>query len=102
MTQIQRMVKAIEKITDGERAIRIFDHLNMDMIDIKRKDIVSFSYPVLDNKVVYIDFVLPFIERDGKRIEIVYQTYSRRGTVKRSGDVLRNFVIDKDCDLIAL
>lgn len=40
--------------------------------------------------------------KDGKLIEIVYQTYSRRGTVKRSGDILRNFVIDKDCDLIAL
>lgn len=102
MTYIQRMAKAIEKIENGEQPIRIIDRYNMDTIDIKRKDIKSFSYPALDNKVVYIDFVLPFIEKEGKLIEIVYQTYSRRGTVKKSGDILRNFVIDKDCDLIAL
>jgi len=102
MTQIQKMAKAIENIKDGERLIRITDYQNMDTIEVKRKDIKSVSYPALDNKVVYIDFVLPFIEKDGKLIEIVYQAYSRRGTVKRSGDILRNFVIDKDCDLIAL
>lgn len=61
MTQIQRMAKAIENITDGERIIRITDYQNMDTIEVKRKDIKSFSYPALDNKVVYIDFVLPFM-----------------------------------------
>lgn len=61
MTQIQKMAKAIENIKDGERLIRITDYQNMDTIEVKRKDIKSFSYPALDNKVVYI-FALADIE----------------------------------------
>ena len=43
MTQIQKMAKAIENIKDGERLIRITDYQNMDTIEVKRKDIKSFS-----------------------------------------------------------
>lgn len=102
MTKKQIEVKAIEKITDGEQRIRINDYYNGDTIDIRRKDIIKFNYPEF-SKNAYIDFVLPFIKgENGEQIEIVYERYSKRDRIKRSGEILTNFVIDKDCDIYTI
>lgn len=94
MTNIQKQVMRIEKIQNPEQKIKIEDHLNGDIIIIKRGDIKRFSYPEC-SKNAYIDFVLPF----DNGVTIEYHTYSKRNKIIKSGEILHGFCIDKDVEI---
>lgn len=89
------LLDVLNRAKDND-TIRIYDRYNEDVIDVKRKDIISIQSSKFSDTTT-ISFVLPF----GPNNSIIeYDTYSRRTPVIKSGEVLHNFILDKDVDLI--
>lgn len=90
----EKLFDVLNRAKDND-TIRIYDHYLCDVIDVKRKDIISINSSELSDTIA-ISFVLPFGENNSI---ITYNTYSRRTPVVKSGEVLHNFILDKDVDL---